>query len=127
MKKSVQIKGAPAPIGPYSQGIIMGSLMFVSGQICIDPKTGEMNNSTVEDETRQVMKNIGAVLSAGGLRFKHISKASIFLKNLEDFDVVNEVYASFLDAPYPARECVEVAKLPKDVNVEISVIASLEA
>lgn len=126
MKKPVQIEGAPAPIGPYSQGIVTGNLMFISGQICIDPKTGKMNDNSIDQETHQVMKNIGALLQAQGLSFKHIIKGSIFLKNLEDFDAVNKVYASYLDAPYPARECVEVAKLPKDVSVEISVIASLQ-
>lgn len=122
-KKPIQIEGAPAPIGPYSQGIVSGNLVFLSGQICLNPATGTMNDDSVEAETRQVMLNIGALLEEQGLNYNHILKASIFLKDLNDFDRVNEVYASFLDAPYPARECVQVSKLPKDVRVEISVIA----
>lgn len=122
-KKPIQIEGAPAPIGPYSQGIVSGNLVFLSGQICLNPTTGAMSDDNVEAETRQVMQNIGALLEEQGLNYNHILKASIFLKDLNDFDRVNEVYASFLEAPYPARECVQVSKLPKDVRVEISVIA----
>lgn len=125
IKKPVQIEGAPAPIGPYSQAVVTGNLMFLSGQICIDPKSGQMMDDDIVSETNQVMKNIGALLTAYGLTYNSIIKASIFLKDMEDFDQVNTVYASYLNHPYPARETVQVAALPKNVRVEISVIAGL--
>ena len=123
-KKIIFTEKAPAPIGPYNQAVIVGDMLFASGQIAIVPETGELITGDVERETRQVMKNIEAVLSAAGLDFGNIAKASIFLKSMDDFGKVNAIYGeSFDNSTAPARECVEVARLPKDVSVEISVIA----
>lgn len=123
MKEIIQTDQAPAPIGPYSQAVQVGNLLFLSGQIALDPQTGALLTDTLEAETRQVMKNIGAILTSRGLSFAHIAKTSIFLKNMDDFAQVNTIYGSYFEKDYPARETVEVARLPKDVNVEISVIA----
>ncbi len=114
---------APEPIGPYSQAIKAGNLVFVSGQIALDRATGTFVNANIKEETVQVMKNIEAVLKAAGLDFSNIVKTTIFLKNMGDFPQVNEVYGSYFKAQPPARETVEVSRLPKDANVEISVTA----
>lgn len=114
---------APEPIGPYSQAIKAGNLVFVSGQIALDRATGTFVNANIKEETVQVMKNIEAVLKAAGLDFSNIVKTTIFLKNMGDFPKVNEVYGSYFKAQPPARETVEVSRLPKDANVEISVTA----
>jgi len=123
MKKAVITTLAPTPIGPYSQAVVFGNMIFVSGQIAIEPSTGILIQDNVEIETKKVMENIGNVLKEAGFDYSNIVKSGIFLKNMNDFPKVNEVYASFLTAPFPARETVEVARLPKDANVEISVIA----
>lgn len=123
MKKIINTKSAPAPIGPYNQAVLAGNTLYVSGQIALDSETGKMLNDSITDETRQVMKNITAVLTEAGMSFENIVKTTIFLKNLGDFNVVNEIYGSFFKDNFPARETVEVSKLPKDANVEISVIA----
>ena len=126
-KKIVSTTKAPAPVGPYSQAVWAGNLLFLSGQIAIDPATGDMVLDDIEAETHQVMKNIDAVLKEAGLSFENIVKTSIFLDDMNDFSRVNVVYGSYFNADTaPARECVEVAKLPKGVNVEISVIAFAE-
>lgn len=126
-KKIVSTTKAPAPVGPYSQAVWAGNLLFLSGQIAIDPTTGDMVLDNIEAETHQVMKNIDAVLKEAGLSFENIVKTSIFLDDMNDFSRVNVVYGSYFNADTaPARECVEVAKLPKGVNVEISVIAFAE-
>ena len=123
MKKEILTKEAPAPIGPYSQAIDAGSFVFCSGQIPLDPNTGEIIGSgDVEAQTRQVMKNITAVLKQAGADFNKVVKTTIFLKNMGDFPKVNSIYGEFFEAPYPARSTVEVARLPKDVLVEIEVI-----
>jgi 2-iminobutanoate/2-iminopropanoate deaminase len=114
---------APAAIGPYSQGVRVGDLLFLSGQIALDPETGQMSGATVEEQTRQVMKNISGLLESQGLAFQDIVKSTVFLKNMGDFGRFNETYSQFLKSPYPARSTVEVAKLPKDALVEIEVIA----
>lgn len=114
---------APAPIGPYSQAIKAGNTLYVSGQIPFDELTGEMINENITEETHQVMKNIEAILSAAGMTFANVVKCSIFLKDLSQFNTVNEAYAMYFKHEPPARECVEVARLPKDVNVEISCMA----
>lgn len=124
-KQIIQTKHAPAAIGPYSQAVKSGNLLFVSGQIPINPETGSIVNTGIEAETHQVMKNISAILHAAECSFKDIIKTSIFIKNMDDFAKINEVYASFFEGDFPARETVEVARLPKNVNVEISVIAAL--
>lgn len=114
---------APEPIGPYSQAIQAGDMLFVSGQIAIDRTSGNLIIDNIEKETEQVMKNLDAVLGAAGLTFSHVVKCSIFLKDMSAFPKVNEVYGQFFTNEPPARETVEVSRLPKDVNVEISCIA----
>jgi 2-iminobutanoate/2-iminopropanoate deaminase len=123
-KKIVETEKAPKPIGPYSQAVWCGDMLYLSGQIAINPETGDLVLDTITAETQQVMENIKAVLNAANLRMGNIIKTTIFLKNMDDFTAVNEVYGKFFTSDFPARETVQVAKLPKDVNVEISVIAS---
>ena len=118
----IESSSAPAAIGPYSQAIDTGSMIFVSGQLPIDPKTGEMP-SEVSAQTRQSMENLKAILETAGSSLEHAVKATIFLQNLEHFAAVNEVYASYFSNAYPARSCVQVARLPKDALVEIEIIA----
>ncbi len=114
---------APAPIGPYSQAVKAGNTLYVSGQIPFDQLTGEMINENITEETHQVMKNIEAVLSEAGMNFGQVVKCSIFLKDMDQFGAINDAYAMYFKSNPPARETVEVARLPKDVNVEISCIA----
>ncbi|MEZ4850219.1 MAG: RidA family protein [Bacteroidia bacterium] len=123
MKKIIETPHAPAPIGPYSQAVQVGETLYVSGQIAIDPASGTMNMDTLETETHQVMKNLGAILETVGMSYANIVKTSIFLSDMGDFARVNAVYGSYFTSQFPARETVEVAGLPKGVNVEISVIA----
>ena len=126
MKESINIENAPAPVGPYSQAVIHNNMMYASGQIAINPKTGELINNDVKKELTQILTNIDSLLEAANINRNHILKCSIFLKNMNDFEVVNELYADYFEPPFPARETVEVARLPKDVNIEISFIASLD-
>ena len=126
MKESININNAPAPVGPYSQAVIQNNVMYASGQIAINPKTGELINNNVKKELTQILANIDSLLEAANINRNHILKCSIFLKNMNDFEVVNELYANYFEPPFPARETVEVARLPKDVNIEISFIASLD-
>lgn len=123
-KKIVYTENAPAPIGPYSQAVWADNLLFVSGQIAINPQNGELLTQNIEAETRQVLSNVDAILKAAGLGFENVIKSTIFLKDMNDFAKVNEIYGAYFTSEFPARETVQVAKLPKDVNVEISVIAS---
>lgn len=125
MKKVISTENAPSAIGPYSQAMQSGNMIFTSGQIALDPKSGELIMDSIQEETHQVMKNMSAVLAEAGAGFSKVVKTSIFLKNMDDFVAVNEVYASYFSSDFPARETVQVAKLPKDVNVEISMIAVL--
>lgn len=123
-KRAISIPGAPAPIGPYSQAILVENTLYVSGQIPIDPKTGVLQDQTIEIATKQVMDNILALLNAVDMKNENIVKCSIFLKDLGNFNNVNDVYASYFnDIIPPARETVQVSKLPMDVDVEISCIA----
>ena len=122
-KKVVFTKQAPEPIGPYSQAIDAGNLVFISGQIAIQTSTGNLVTGNIEDETKQVMSNINAILVAAGLNFGHVVKTTIFLKDMNNFPKVNAVYGQYFQQQPPARETVEVSRLPKDVNVEISCIA----
>lgn len=115
---------APEPIGPYSQAILAGNMLFVSGQIAIQRTSGNLVTGNIEDETTQVMINLSEVLKAAGLTFQHVVKCSIFLKDMGNFPKVNEIYAQYFTENPPARETVEVSRLPKDVNVEISCIAA---
>jgi len=114
---------APEPIGPYSQSVLANDTLYVSGQIALDPETNELVTNNIELETEQVMKNMGKILTAAGFSFTNIVKCSIFVKDMGNFAKINEVYGKFFDEAPPARETVEVSKLPKDVNVEISCIA----
>ena len=124
MKQIIQTDSAPAPIGPYNQAVMAGNTLYVSGQIALNPETGELISGSIEDETQQVMKNLKAVLQAAGLGFEHVVKATIFVKDMLQFSKINAVYGGFFDPlTAPARETVEVSNLPKFVNVEISVIA----
>ncbi len=126
MKTIVQTSHAPAPIGPYSQAVKSGSTLYVSGQIAINPTTGALVNDSIEDETRQVMKNLEAILTEAGMNFSHVVKCSIFVSDMNNFARVNGVYGEFFQTNPPARETVEVSALPKFVNVEISCIAVSE-
>lgn len=125
-KKIINSTKAPAPIGPYSQAVQSGNLLFLSGQIAIDPSTGQLKTASIEEQAIQVMENLKAVLAEAGLNFSHIIKTTIFLTSMSDFDAVNKVYGSYFTENFPARETVAVAGLPKNVNVEISVIASAD-
>lgn len=124
MKKIIFTENAPKPIGPYSQAILLNDVLYASGQIAINPENDQLVLDNIIEETIQVMKNIGALLTAAGMDYTHIIKASIFLKDMNNFSQVNNIYGSFFKGDFPARETVQVARLPKDVNVEISVIAS---
>jgi 2-iminobutanoate/2-iminopropanoate deaminase len=127
MKKHIiQTEKAPAPIGPYSQAVRFGDLLFTSGQIAIDPATGELVRGDIKEETRQVMRNLEAVLDAAGADFSQVVKTSIFVADMGDFAAINEVYGDYFDEENaPARETVEVANLPKYVGVEISMVVGL--
>ncbi|NBX75561.1 MAG: RidA family protein [Proteobacteria bacterium] len=127
MKKVIKTTGAPAAIGPYSQAIGVGDMVYASGQIPLDPKSMEMVGTTVEEQTEQVLKNLSAVLEAEGLGLKHLVKTTVFLKNMGDFPKFNAVYEKHMVAPYPARATVEVSALPKGALVEIEGIACRES
>ncbi|WP_018675439.1 RidA family protein [Riemerella columbina] len=123
MKTIISTTDAPAAIGPYAQANLINGVLYISGQIPLDPQTGELVKG-VDAETHQVMKNLEAVLKAAGMTFSNVVKSTIFLKDMKDFSIVNEIYASYLDPhQLPARETVQVSELPKQVNVEISMIA----
>lgn len=122
-KQIIQTKNAPAAIGPYSQAVKAGGFLFLSGQIAINPATGNLEQTDIETETHRVMKNIEAILKQANLKFENIVKATIFLKRMDDFAKVNSVYSTYFNSDFPARETVEVSRLPKNVNIEISVIA----
>ena len=123
MNTVINTKDAPAPIGPYSQAVLANGFLFLSGQIAINPENGELNLSSIPEETHQVMRNIKAVLLEAGYTFDQVVKTTIFLADMELFSAVNEVYGSYFNSTYPARETVAVKGLPKGVNVEISVTA----
>ena len=123
MKKIITSKNAPAPIGPYSHGVLIDNTLFVSGQVAKHPVSGELMLGDIKTETKQVMENVKAILNDAGMDFTNVCKTTIFLTDLNDFSMVNEVYGSYFSSNYPARETVQVSKLPLNVNVEISVIA----
>lgn len=126
MKKAILTASAPAPIGPYSQAVQAGNFLFISGQIPIDPSTGDLIQGTIEEETDRVMKNLKAILAAAGLTFDHVVSSTIYLRDMNDFAIVNGVYGNyFTSATPPARATVQVSGLPKNVNIEISAVASL--
>lgn len=127
MKKIIQTDKAPAPVGPYNQAIIHNGTLYASGQIALNPATGELVTDNIEAETRQVMANVKAILDEAGLSFKDVIKCSVFVSDMNNYGRINAVYAEYFDeATAPARELVEVANLPKFVNVEISVIAAFD-
>ncbi len=124
-KQIINTSKAPAPIGPYNQAVKIDGLLFISGQIAIDPSTNELLNGSIKEEAHQVMKNLKAILDEAKITFEHIAKTTIFLSDMSLFAEVNEVYGSYFNGDYPARETVAVKGLPKNVNVEISMIATL--
>lgn len=121
-KEIINTSAAPKPIGPYSQGVKWGNVVFYSGTIALDPQSGEMKGETAAAQTEQIMENIKALLAAENMDFSHILKSSIFLKNMDDFPSVNETYARYFKDNFPARETVEVSGLPKNALVEISIV-----
>ena len=124
MKKIIKTSKAPAPIGPYNQAVLSGNTLYTSGQIAIDPSSGELKNNSIKEETSLVMENMKAVLAAANMTFENVVKTSIFISDMRSFSERNEVYGSYFnEESAPARETVEVANLPKFVNVEISMIA----
>lgn len=125
MRTAVQTDGAPGAIGPYSQAIRAGRLLFISGQIPLDPISGVLVEGGIREQTRRVMRSLAAILAASDISFDHVVRTTVFLADLRDFAEMNEVYASYFQEPAPARSTVQVAKLPKDARVEIDVIASL--
>ena len=125
MKKIIKTTKAPAPIGPYNQAVLLGDVLYTSGQIAIDPKTGELAVDNIESETTLVMENLKAILEAANMTFKNVIKSTIFISDMNNFSKINAVYSRYFDTETaPARETVEVANLPKFVNVEIGMIAS---
>ncbi len=114
---------APDPIGPYNQAVLAGDMLYISGQICIDPATGELKKKDIQEETHQVMHNLKAILSEAGMNFNNVIKTSIFIMDMHQFVAINEVYGKYFESDFPARETVQVSALPKFVNVEISMIA----
>ena len=122
-KQIIPTDAAPAPIGPYSQAVMTNGTLYISGQVPIDPATSMVIIGDIEAETRQVMENIGAILRAYGMGHSHIVKTTIFIRSMDDFARINGVYGSYFEKDYPARETVEVSRLPKDVQIEISCIA----
>jgi 2-iminobutanoate/2-iminopropanoate deaminase len=124
-KQIINTSSAPAPIGPYHQAILSGDMLFISGQICIDPSTGGLMNQDIQEETHQVMHNLRSILTAADMSFHHVVKTTIFITDMNRFSEINEVYGKYFDSnsSFPARETVQVSALPKSVNVEISMIA----
>ncbi len=124
MKTIIKIENAPAPIGPYSQAVaVQGQLLFTAGQIALNPKTGQVVGTSVAEQTKQVCENIKTILTASHSDFAHVVKTTVFLKNMNDFAAMNEVYGKYFSEAPPARSTVEVSRLPKDVMVEIEVVA----
>jgi 2-iminobutanoate/2-iminopropanoate deaminase len=126
MKTAVSTKSAPNPAGPYSQAIRAGGWLFLAGQIPLDPATGDLVDGDVTAQTRRVLDNIGAVLKAGGLSFADVVRTTVFLADMNDAGAMNEVYGAYFKEPYPARATVQVARLPRDVRIEIEAIAAYE-
>lgn len=122
-KQIINTASAPAPIGPYNQAILTNNMLFISGQICIDPATGSLKNQDVQQETHQVMHNLRSILTEAGMAFSNVVKTTIFITDMNRFSEINEVYGKYFDGDFPARETVQVSALPKFVNVEISMIA----
>lgn len=122
-KTIITTPNAPAPIGPYNQAVLSGNILFISGQICLDPATAELKNKDIQQETHQVMHNLKAILQQAGMDFSYVVKTTIFITDMHQFGAINEVYGKYFENDFPARETVQVSALPKFVNVEISMIA----
>ena len=123
-KKIINTTNAPVPIGPYSQAIMLDDILYISGQVCIDPVTNHLKNKDLQEETHQVMANLKAILQEAGMSFKHVVKTTIFLTDMNRFSELNELYGKYFESKYPTRETVQVSALSKFVNVEISMIAA---
>ena len=122
-KKIINTPTAPAPIGPYNQAVLVKDTLYISGQVCIDPATGDLKNTDLQEEVHQVMHNLRAILQAAGMTFSNVAKTTIFITDMKRFSEINEVYGQYFESDFPARETVQVSALPKFVNVEISMIA----
>ena len=122
-KQIISTDKAPSAIGPYSQAVWAGDFLFASGQVPVIPETGELVSQDVQEQAHQALKNVKAILETAGLTMDNVVKATVFIKNMDNFSKINEVYAQYFSTPYPARSCVEVARLPRDVQVEVEVIA----
>jgi 2-iminobutanoate/2-iminopropanoate deaminase len=125
MLSAVSTGSAPKALGPYSQGIRAGQFLFVSGQVPIDPVTGEMASGGITEQTRRALQNIGEILKAGGGSFQHVVRTTVYLADLNDFAAMNEVYATFFTPPQPARSTIQASRLPRDARIEVDVIAFL--
>jgi 2-iminobutanoate/2-iminopropanoate deaminase len=126
MKRAISSDGAPKAIGPYSPAVRAGQLVFLSGQVPMDPATGNLVDGDIAAQTRRVFDNLGALLTAAGLTFANVVRTTVFLADMNDFAAMNQVYATYFSEPYPARSTVQVARLPKDARVEIDLIASTD-
>jgi len=126
MKTAISSPGAPKAIGPYSPAVRAGQLVFLSGQVPMDPTSGNLVDGDIAAQTRRVFENLGALLTAAGLSFGNVVRTTVFLADMNDFAAMNQVYATYFSEPYPARSTVQVARLPKDARVEIDVIASID-
>ena len=122
-RQIINTPNAPAPIGPYNQAIVANNTLYISGQICIDPVTGNLKNKDVQEETHQAMHNLKAILEAAGMSFNNVVKTTIFITDMNRFSEINEIYGKYFEGNFPARETVQVSALPKFVNVEISMVA----
>ncbi len=122
-RRIIRTSQSPSPIGPYSQAVLAGETLYISGQICIDPETGELRKNNLQEETKQVMQNLNGILVAAGMGFNHVVKTTIFITDMQQFTEINEIYGKYFEGDFPARETVQVSALPKFVNVEISMIA----
>lgn len=122
-KKVITTKNAPAPIGPYNQAILVNDTLYISGQVCIEPASGNLKNKNLQEETNQVMQNLKSILQEAGMSFNNVVKTTIFLTDMNRFSEVNEIYGKYFNSDFPARETIQVSALPKFVNVEISMIA----
>lgn len=123
-KKIITTQSAPAPIGPYNQAVLVNNTLYISGQICIDPQTGNLKNRDIQDETHQVMQNLKGILSEARMTFSNVVKTTIFITDMNQFSEINEIYGKYFSGDFPARETVQVAALPRFVNIEISMIAA---
>ena len=122
-KKIITTQAAPAPIGPYNQAVLVNGTLYISGQVCIDPQTGNLKNRDIQEETHQVMQNLKAILAEAGMSFSNVVKTTIFITDMNQFSEINEIYGKYFSGDFPARETVQVSALPKFVNIEISMIA----